>query len=70
MNQSKEYELEFYEKYYGGVEEVKKIMENCPQCSSKMIISHVPDSLNLIMEEGRECPACGHTSKRVLHKVC
>ena len=70
MNHSKDYELEFYEKYYGDAEEVKRTIENCPLCSSKMILSHSPDSLNLIMQETSECPACDYSSKRVLHKVC
>jgi len=70
MNQSKDYELECYEKYYGDADVVTNIIENCPQCSSKMILNHLPDSLNLIMQETSECPACDYSSKRILHKVC
>ena len=69
MNHSKDYEIECYERYYGGEEEVKKIIEDCPLCGSKLILNHVPDNLNLIMQETSECPACDYTSKRVLHKV-
>ena len=69
MNHSKDYEIEFLEKYHGDADEVKKIMEDCPHCGSKLILSHIPDNLNLIMQETSECPACDYSSKRVLHKV-
>jgi len=70
MNYSKDFELEYYEKYYGDAKVVTELIENCPECSSKMILNHMPDNINLLMQETSECPACDYTSKRILHKIC
>ena len=38
------YEFEEYEKYYGDSVQVKKIIEDCPCCGSKFVMTHAPDA--------------------------
>ena len=61
------YEFEEYEKYYGDSVQVKKIIEDCPCCGSKFVMTHVPDAGSLIVEETSRCLDCDFGQKKVIH---
>lgn len=61
------YTFERYEGYYGSPEDVKKIISECSICKSKLILSHMPDYKNLIIQETARCIECGEGSRKVIH---
>lgn len=67
MNSTKDYEFEHFEKYFGGPDQVKKTIENCPKCGSKLSLSHFPDSGNLIVQETARCLACDFGQRKTIH---
>ncbi len=66
---SKDYEFEKYEKYYGGPEEVKKSIEDCPKCRRKLSFSHFPDSGNLLVQETSRCLHCDFGQRKIIHTL-
>ena len=59
--------FEQYEEYFGGREQVKKMIDECPYCGSKLVHSHLPDYQNLIIQETSRCPECGNGRKKIIH---
>ena len=47
-----DFKFEKFEEYYGPIDHVKKQINECKVCHSKLIISHMPDYKNLIVQEG------------------
>ena len=68
-NSLEDYEFEYYEKYYGGVKEVKNKMENCPKCGSKLFITHNSDRRSLLTKEIARCSDCDYGQRKILHTL-
>ena len=64
-----DYEFEYYEKYYGGEEQVREKMENCPKCDSKMSLAHYCDSNNFLLREVACCHYCDFGQRKVIYVV-
>lgn len=62
-----EFTFERYETYYGCADNVKKIITECKVCKSKLILSHMPDYKNLIIQETARCIDCGAGNRKVIH---
>lgn len=67
MNSEKDYEFEVIEKYYGGEDQVKTIIENCPLCGAKFVMTHSPDSGNLLVHETKRCLDCDFGHEVTIH---
>ena len=63
------FKFELYERYWGGIENVKKEIGHCKVCGSKLLLSHVPDYKNLIVQETARCIECGEGNKKTIHKL-
>ncbi len=59
--------FEKFEEYFGGVDEVKKVIDECRICGSKLLLSHLPDYKNLIVQETARCMECGEGNRKVIH---
>lgn len=69
MSSAKDYEFDYIERYYGPVAQVKKIIENCPCCGSKMIITHQCDCSSLLVHETAQCADCDFGARKLIHKL-
>ena len=69
MSSSKDYEFEYYERYYGAASTVKEIMENCPCCGHKMIFSHYSDNGSLLLHETARCAECDFGGRKLIHSI-
>ena len=68
MNSGKnDYQFESLERYHGGIDDVKKTIEDCPKCQSKMVLSHYSDNGNLILHETARCIECDFGQRKVIH---
>jgi ribosomal protein S14 len=61
------FRFERFEEYYGTPNNVKKIINECKVCGSKLILSHMPDYKNLIIQETARCIECGAGNRKVIH---
>lgn len=64
-----ELKFEKFEEYFGTPEQVKKQITECPVCGSKMILSHMPDYRNLIVQETARCINCGAGNRKTVHVI-
>lgn len=62
-----DFKFEKFEDYYGGPEEVKDKIDNCPVCGAKLLLSHMPDYRNLLVQETARCMECGAGNRKVIH---
>jgi hypothetical protein len=62
-----DFRFENFEEYFGGPEQVKKTMDECKVCGSKLLLSHMPDYKNLLVQETARCMDCGCGNRRVIH---
>jgi hypothetical protein len=62
-----DYNFERFEEYFGDCKQVKRIIEECRYCGSKLVHSHLSDYKNLIIQETSRCPECGNGRKKVIH---
>lgn len=62
-----DFRFERYEEYFGTIENVSKIINDCKSCGSKLILSHMPDYKNLIVQETARCIECGIGNRKVIH---
>ena len=62
-----DFKFEKFEEYFGPIENVQKQISECRVCSSKLIISHMPDYKNLIVQETARCIECGAGNRKVIH---
>lgn len=67
MSQETDYKFACYEEYYGSADEVKKIMNECKICGAKLMLSHLPDYKNLLVQETARCLDCGNGNRRIIH---
>lgn len=64
-----DYKFACYEEYYGTADDVKKMISECKVCGSKLMLSHLPDYKNLLVQETARCLDCGHGNRRVIHAL-
>jgi phosphohistidine phosphatase SixA len=62
-----DFRFERFEEYYGTIETVQKIITQCQSCGSKLVLSHLPDYKNLIVQETARCIECGVGNRKVIH---
>lgn len=62
----KDYEFESYEKYMGTAKEVQEKIENCPNCGTKLTLTHYPDCGNLLIHETACCPDCAYDGRKLI----
>lgn len=62
-----DFKLETYEEYHGSAEEVKSSINNCLICGSKLMLTHLPDYKNLLIQETSRCLDCGCSNKKKIH---
>jgi len=67
MSFETDFRFEKYEEYYGDVSTVKKIIDDCKICGTKLIFSHLSDYKNLIVQETARCPECAKGNRRLIH---
>lgn len=67
MANEADFKFEKFEEYWGGVEEVQKIITNCKICGSKLLLSHMPDYKNLLVQETARCIECGAGNRKTIH---
>lgn len=67
MSQETDYKFACYEEYYGSADEVKKSMNECKVCGAKLMLSHLPDYKNLLVQETARCLDCGNGNRRIIH---
>lgn len=67
MSQETDYKFACYEEYYGSPDEVKKHMNECKVCGAKLMLSHLPDYKNLLVQETARCLDCGNGNRRIIH---
>lgn len=61
------YKFENFVEYHGGVENVKKMIDKCQICGSKLMLTHLPDYKNLLVQETARCLECGSGNRKVIH---
>ncbi|MBF0205378.1 MAG: hypothetical protein HQK53_00670 [Oligoflexia bacterium] len=62
-----EYKYECYEEYVGTKEEVIKKIDLCATCGSRLVLGHLPDYKNLLIQEIARCVECGHVIRKVIY---
>lgn len=61
------YKFENFVEYHGCVEDVKKLIDDCGVCGAKLMLTHLPDYKNLIVQETARCLECGSGNRKVIH---
>lgn len=69
MSKDLNFEFENYTKYWGSSDNVKKIINKCNHCGSKLLLSHLPDYKNLYVQETSRCIDCGKGSSKTIHTL-
>jgi hypothetical protein len=64
-----DFKFEKFEDYYGDIEQVRAIIDDCRICGSKLIFSHLADYKNLLVQETARCPECGSGNKKIIHII-
>lgn len=64
-----DFQFEFFEEYYGDRRQVKKIIDECKICGTKLVMSHLSDYKNLIVQETARCPECGGGNRKLIHII-
>jgi len=67
MSNEVNFKFERYEEYWGSPEDVKKTMSECKVCGSKLLLSHMPDYKNLLVQETARCIDCGSGNRKIIH---
>lgn len=67
MAQEADFKFERFEDYYGDIKQVKRIIDDCRICGSKLVLSHLSDYKNLIVHETARCPECGNNGRKLIH---
>ena len=63
------YKFEKYEEYYGDVQQVQKLINDCKECGAKLIQTHLSDYGNLFVQENSRCPECGQDNRKIIHSL-
>lgn len=67
MSQEADFKYEKFEEYWGDIKQVKKIIDDCKICGSKLVLSHLSDYKNLLVQETARCPECGSGNRKIIH---
>ncbi len=67
MSKEVSFKFERYEEYWGTADDVKKTMSECKICGSKLLLSHMPDYKNLLVQETARCIDCGSGNRKIIH---
>ncbi len=67
MAKDVDFRFERYEEYWGSAENVQKIIGECKVCGSKLLLSHLPDYKNLLVQETARCIDCGSGTRKLIH---
>lgn len=69
MAKEMDFRFERFEEYWGGPEQVNKTINECSVCGSKLLLSHMPDYKNLLVQETARCIDCGAGNRKVIHII-
>ena len=69
MSLESDFKFEKFEEYFGDIKQVKKIIDDCIFCGSKLVFSHLSDYKNLIIQETARCPDCGNGKRKMIHII-
>ena len=64
-----EFKFENFQEYFGDAEKVKKQINECKICGSKLIFSHLPDYKHLLVQETARCLDCGEGNRKLIHII-
>ncbi|MBT7608976.1 MAG: hypothetical protein HN576_04425 [Bacteriovoracaceae bacterium] len=64
-----DFKFEKFEEYFGDIDQVKKIIDQCQVCGTKLVLSHLSDYKNLFVQETARCPECGAGNRKKLHTL-
>jgi len=67
MSKELEFRFEKFEEYWGSSDNVKKQIDECAVCGSKLLLSHMPDYKNLLVQETARCIDCGSGNRKIIH---
>ncbi len=57
-----DFKFESFEEYFGEADQVKKLIDECRVCGSKLLLSHMPDYKNMLVQETARCMAVANSS--------
>lgn len=69
MDPLNDFEFEHYEKYFGTIREVIKIIEQCPKCGSALAFGHNADKSHLITQETATCGNCDFGQRKLIYNL-
>lgn len=69
MSMEFDFKFENFQEYFGDAQDVKKIINECQICGAKLVITHLSDYKNLIMQESARCPDCGQGQRKLIHII-
>ncbi|OFZ24952.1 MAG: hypothetical protein A2381_12815 [Bdellovibrionales bacterium RIFOXYB1_FULL_37_110] len=62
-----DYKFETYEEFYGDIKQVQQLIDACQICGSRLMINHLTDYTNLLVQESAICPECGNKNRKKVH---
>ena len=69
MNNKLDYHFENFLEYHGDIEQVTKHINFCFGCGAKLLLSHMADYKNYIIQETSRCLDCGNGTRRIIHTI-
>lgn len=69
MSFDKNFKFETFEKFFGDISQIKRLIDSCNLCGSNLIHSHLADYKNLYMEEQSRCLECGSSEHGIIHII-
>ena len=69
MSFDPDFKFEKFEEYFGDISQVKRIIDECKYCGSKMVFSHLSDYKNLLVQETARCIECGNGKRKIIHII-
>jgi len=66
MSMENDYKFECYEEYFGDSDQVKRIINECRGCGAKLVLTHLPDYKNLLIQETARCIECGLNNRKLI----
>lgn len=64
-----DFKFESFEEYFGEADQVKKLIDECRVCGAKLLLSHMPDYKNMLVQETARCMDCGCGHRKVIHII-
>lgn len=69
MSNDGDFGFEKFEEYFGGVNQVKKTIDECEICGANLVFTHLSDYRNFFVQETSRCPECGGNHKKLIHSL-